>query len=69
MGLTLCKQQPFFFRVQHADTAIVLAGKPHFFDGILCRLSYCQELCMEGSRGVLCNTEAVLEDDAVHDLR
>jgi len=31
--------------------------------------SYCQELCIEGSRGVLCNPSAVREDDAVPDLR
>ena len=31
--------------------------------------SYCQELCMEGSRGVLFHPEPILENDAVHDLR
>ena len=31
--------------------------------------SYCQELCMEGSRGVLLHPESIVENDAVHDLR
>ena len=31
--------------------------------------SYCQELCTEGSRGVLCDPEAILQDNAVPDLR
>jgi hypothetical protein len=31
--------------------------------------SYCQELCTQGSRGVLRYPEAVLEGHAVHDLR
>ena len=31
--------------------------------------SYCQELCMKGSRGVLSYPAAVLKGHAVHDLR
>ena len=31
--------------------------------------SYCQELCMQGSRGVLFYPDAILEAHAVHDLR
>jgi hypothetical protein len=31
--------------------------------------SYCQELCMPGSCGVLFYPDAVLEGPAVHDLR
>jgi hypothetical protein len=32
-------------------------------------LSYCQELCMEDSCGVLFHPEPILEDDTVHNLR
>jgi hypothetical protein len=31
--------------------------------------SYCQELCMEGSRGVLFNPNAILKSRTVHNLR
>jgi hypothetical protein len=31
-------------------------------------MSYCQELCMEDSRGVLFHSEPILEDHALHDL-
>ena len=30
--------------------------------------SYCQELCTQGSGGVLFHPNAILEDHAVHDL-
>jgi hypothetical protein len=40
-------------------------------ESIACLLarSYCQELCMPGSRGVLSYLDAVLKGHTVHDLR
>jgi hypothetical protein len=31
-------------------------------------VSYCQELCTPGSRGVLCYPESILKDRPLHDL-
>ena len=40
-----------------------------YFTAPLDAQSYCQELCMQGSRGVLSYPDAVLKGHAVHDLR